>query len=423
MDTQNKWFGVTKDLVSSAKALVQMAGQNPRVTSERKFVNLRRKIERYEKFVNRKLEEMITQSQDISVFDRPSINELSYTMTQYTQKSRANGEMEITSLGVEDYVPTDYFRLKEDLATASDPELSITILKGLIWRLLKSKDVRVRRLNIIGVLMHDTFGLRTGDMRELFAHSTLRMYTVRLMFYIGHDYYGRCALFSTELIKDIIQLLKMHYRDEVLLSYGAPILQNLSVREDMKAEMIELDLVRFFLQLLNQHQEYLSSEILENIVATLLNLCSRPDGIRKFEQEPEALKILAGLLEGEWVTRAITIGAIFTLLGSKIMHEQALAVGLQEIISYMIEHNNRAHINDLRCLEERLLKFEPIKAPAKPPNNSDDVDEIEEDSMMDWQDELESIEEFIKAHEFISSEYQLSYREAQKVGLSINLAN
>jgi len=43
------------------------------------------------------------------------------------------------------------------------------------------------------------------------------------------------------------------------------------------------------------------------------------------------------------------------------------------------------------------------------------VDEIEEDSMMDWQDELENVEEFMKAHELIVSEYQLSHSEARKV--------
>lgn len=80
------------------------------------------------------------------------------------------------------------------------------------------------------------------------------------------------------------------------------------------------------------------------------------------------------------------------------MHEQALQVGLQEIISYMIEHNSHVSGKDLRCLEERLLKFNPGKPPARPPDEEDDYDEIEEDSMIDWQDQLESIDEYSKAH-------------------------
>lgn len=186
MDTQNKWFGVTKDLVGCAKSLINMVGQNPRMAFERKFVSLRKKVDRYEKFVSRRLEEMITQSQDISLFDRPSINELSYTMTQYTQKSRiGGGDIDITTFGVDDYVPTNYFRLKEEMAAAADSEHTATILKGLIWRVLRSKDVRIRRLNIIGVLMHDTFGLQTGGFRDLFASAKARIYALRLMLYIG----------------------------------------------------------------------------------------------------------------------------------------------------------------------------------------------------------------------------------------------
>lgn len=74
--------------MNCSKSLIQLATQhNHRVTSERKFMNIKKKIDKYEKFVNRRIEDMIDKSQDISVFDRPSINELSCTLTQYTQKS------------------------------------------------------------------------------------------------------------------------------------------------------------------------------------------------------------------------------------------------------------------------------------------------------------------------------------------------
>ena len=116
-------------------------------------------------------------------------------------------------------------------------------------------------------------------------------------------------------------------------------------------EMIETDVIRFFLQLISQGYERLDGEVVVNLVATLLNLCSRPEGIHMFEQEPDAFEILAGLLENEDAAiRSITIGVIYTLLGSRVMHEQALGINLQEIISYMIEHNTRASVKDLRCL-------------------------------------------------------------------------
>jgi hypothetical protein len=68
----------------------------------------------------------------------------------------------------------------------------------------------------------------------------------------------------------------------MVVEYGIPMLQILSVREDMKLEMIEMDIIRFFLKLLKDHLDRLSEHVIENIVATLLNLCSRPEGIQKF---------------------------------------------------------------------------------------------------------------------------------------------
>lgn len=61
-------------------------------------------------------------------------------------------------------------------------------------------------------------------------------------------------------------------------------LQTLSVRQDMILEMIELDIVRFYLKLLSEHMERMSENAIENIVATLLNLCNRPEGLDRFEK-------------------------------------------------------------------------------------------------------------------------------------------
>lgn len=33
METQNKWFAVARDLVGCSKVLLQLAGQNPRLTT------------------------------------------------------------------------------------------------------------------------------------------------------------------------------------------------------------------------------------------------------------------------------------------------------------------------------------------------------------------------------------------------------
>lgn len=121
-------------------------------------------------------------------------------------------------MAIDEYIPTDFLRLKETLVDLDDPDRTCRIIKGLIWRVVKSKDSHVRRMNVIGMLMHDTLGIRTNNIQDLLSHSAnVRNCVLRLMFYIEHDYYGRNSLFSTGLVKDLIFLLKRHYKDSNVL--------------------------------------------------------------------------------------------------------------------------------------------------------------------------------------------------------------
>lgn len=75
LESQNKWFQLLKELVQCSRSLINLVSKHNReLTSERKFLNIRKKVDRFEKFVSQKLEDMISQSQDISIFDRPSMN-------------------------------------------------------------------------------------------------------------------------------------------------------------------------------------------------------------------------------------------------------------------------------------------------------------------------------------------------------------
>jgi hypothetical protein len=131
------------------------------------------------------------------------------------------------------------------------------------------------------VLHHDCLGLRTGSIKTLLNSAQVRSDVLRLLYYISHDYYGRCTLFSTGLIRDLVGILKQHRNDVSVLEYIIPMLQILSVREDMKLEMVKLGVVRVYLALLSQSKG-LTEVVTENVVATLLNLCSRAEGLDCF---------------------------------------------------------------------------------------------------------------------------------------------
>lgn len=68
---------------------------------------------------------------------------------------------------------------------------------------------------------------------------------------------------------------------------------------------------------------------------------------------------MGGLLECRFpLIKVIVNGLIYTLLGRKILYNLAMEVGLNEVVSYIIEHDASANIKELRYLEERLIKFE-----------------------------------------------------------------
>ena len=70
----------------------------------------------------------------------------------------------------------------------------------------------------------------------------------------------------------------------------------------------------------------------------------------------------------------ITNGTIFNLLGRKKIYDDAFEVGLNEIISYLIEHDKNANLKELRYIEDRLITFTPTKIVARDITESDDTD-------------------------------------------------
>ena len=65
----------------------------------------------------------------------------------------------------------------------------------------------------------------------------------------------------------------------------------------MKLELIDQDIIKFFLSTLRLRLEELNDNVIEQISGTLLNLTSRPEGLDKFEEEEEIFYTLGALLE------------------------------------------------------------------------------------------------------------------------------
>lgn len=71
----------------------------------------------------------------------------------------------------------------------------ISVLKGLSWRIIKSKNKWIRRQTIVGLIVNDVLGLVNGDIQILLFNKNLMIHVVKLFLYISEDSYGRKVLF------------------------------------------------------------------------------------------------------------------------------------------------------------------------------------------------------------------------------------
>ncbi len=126
--------------------------------SDRKFLKFKRRTEKYERFVTKKFDDLISHSEDISIFDRPSISDMSYSMAPHSQKNLTQAANVL-----EDYIPTNFEGLKQFLKKGNAQQ-KISIINGLYWRVLKSKNKEIRKLNTLGILHYDALGIRSGEI-------------------------------------------------------------------------------------------------------------------------------------------------------------------------------------------------------------------------------------------------------------------
>ena len=108
---------------------------------------------------------------------------------------------------MDEFVPTNYEDLIRDFKKMTDTQ-KISVLQGLSWRIIKSKNKWVRRQTIIGLIVNDVLGLVNGDIQILLFNKNLMSHVLKLFLYISEDSYGRKVLFrNSGLYKELIDLI------------------------------------------------------------------------------------------------------------------------------------------------------------------------------------------------------------------------
>lgn len=141
--------------------------------------------------------------------------------------------------------------------------------------------------------------------------------------------------------------------------------------------MIEMDLIKFIVFILQNEYEYLSEYTLEYSTALLMNLSLRSSGKDKCENpELDLLKVLNDLLENENLQVWTYVnGTLYSIFKWKSLWEQAKEYGYQEVLQYLQEQSDEQLAKQISYILQQL-------------NSEDDVDD-EQSSEDEEQDEEE----------------------------------
>ncbi len=154
--------------------------------------------------MKKELDELLNQSQDLSVFDKPSNNEASYSASATPSVSQRNITTIVT---IDEFVPINYVSLIRDFKNMTDLQ-KVSVLQGLSWRIIKSKNRWIRRQTIVGLMVNDVLGIVNGDIQILLFNKVLMIHVVKLFLFISEDSYGRKVLFRNGgLYKELIDLM------------------------------------------------------------------------------------------------------------------------------------------------------------------------------------------------------------------------
>lgn len=142
---------------------------------------MKRRTEKFERMVRKELDELMNQSQDLSIFDKPSVNEISHSASFTPNISQRNVT---TFVSIDEFVPTNYVLLMREFKRMG-VEQQVKVLQGFSWRIIKSKNRWVRRQTIVGLIVNDVLGLMNGDIQTLLFNDKLMIYVLRLFLYIS----------------------------------------------------------------------------------------------------------------------------------------------------------------------------------------------------------------------------------------------
>eukprot|EP01112_Ceratiomyxa_fruticulosa_P010373 TRINITY_DN2742_c0_g2_i1.p1 TRINITY_DN2742_c0_g2~~TRINITY_DN2742_c0_g2_i1.p1 ORF type:complete len:778 (-),score=181.70 TRINITY_DN2742_c0_g2_i1:122-2455(-) len=300
-----------------------------------------------------------------------------------------------------------------------------TILQALRWRISQSEIGVARKMVLQAYIQHDLLGCsspRPTLLNELLSEGSdplVREYTARLINTISFECAGRAYLTQNlYTVQLLFKLLKNEPGDTITRQQAIGSLQKLSLRKSAQNCMNDLGIINWLLDVISNDIDTLSKYSLEYASALLLNLSLRPSGRKACEevQEHDVLQVLNNLLEHENPqVRFYTNGTLYSVLSRPLLRERAKAMGMEDILKYLIQNSDE---NSAKQLEYILAQLQKEEEEDEEDDNSEDSndDGDENDMVADEEEQPENInnQNLPKGEQLLCSKYLVSSDQANK---------
>ncbi|EGR29565.1 hypothetical protein IMG5_153370 [Ichthyophthirius multifiliis] len=444
MDSHQKWFKIGQDLVSLSKELIILSEKKD-IQSEQ-YQNImegfKKKLVKYEHFLNSNIDDLIHQSQDISLFnnqmsilDNEQINnnqifqkqqelvqQKEYIIQQQSNQQQYQNQQQQIQLQQQQkqqqicqiqYLPLDFYKIKNIIKLNNNDQLSINILQSLRWRITKTKNGLMRRVVVISYTINDILGGKNNDIilqQSIFYSQNVKIieYGLRLTNAIASDFQGRTYLVECpNLIKILIRILKNENDDNCTRRNALGALQKLSLRRTCQLIMIENDVIEWIIKKLKYDKNLLSEYSYEYATALFMNLSLRTLGKDKCQQNSvEVLQVLYSLLEhNSQQVRTFVNGTLYSLLSRSVLKEQAKKLNFLQFLNYLKLNSNEIFYKQIQYIIDQLqsddYNEENSISDQEEENNEDDFENEEIDEEVDGQKNEEDEEDDEKTNKLI----------------------
>jgi len=394
IESNVKWINFLKEIIILTNESIQ-------VIDSQKIGNnipdnvidiIKKKLQRYETFLNSNQEELFSNSQDNSFIDKVSTSQEAGTPDHSTLSNVHNKFQfeERPAVYVQQYALLNFEKVKSFLVNSNNTEASITsLIQALRWRIAKTPGISLRREVILSYSKNDLLDLHRKEpcvLETILRHESqkIRESAARLINVLTLDYSGRSYLLgSDKLVSMLIESLKAEKKDNVIRKNCLGALQKLSLRRRPQLLMIEQDMIKWIVSTLKNEKDILSEYSYEYATALFMNLSLRSLGKKKCEElEMEVLKVLNDLLEHESMqVRSFVNGTLYSLLSKSVFKEHAKALGMNEVLSYLMENSDERYRKQIQYILEQLTTDKTTDDETQSDSNDEDndYDDVEDD--------------------------------------------